>query len=100
MFNAQLRADIETINESIEYAHLANGKLALERIKKILEGVQTQTTNSRYVAVLEEDYHVLNRLGGALEGCRAELAIVIEHLIMSKSQPVPQPKPAPVPPAG
>jgi hypothetical protein len=40
-------------------------------------------------AVLEEDYHVLNRLGGALDGCRAELAIVIEHLIMSKSQPVP-----------
>ena len=47
---------------------------------KSLEGVQTQPTNSRYVAALEDSYGVLNRMGGALEGCRAELAIVIERL--------------------
>ena len=40
--------------------------------------------NSRYVTALEEDYHVLNRMGGALEGCRAELAIVIEHINAAK----------------
>lgn len=42
------------------------------------------STNSRYVAVLEEDYRILNRMGGALEGCRAELALVIEHLNAEK----------------
>jgi hypothetical protein len=55
-----------------------------DRRQKNLEGVRERAPNSRYVAVLEEDYHVLNRMGGALEGCRAELAIVIEHLNAAK----------------
>jgi hypothetical protein len=40
--------------------------------------------NSRYVTALEDSYGILNRMGGALEGCRAELAIVIEHLNAAK----------------
>jgi hypothetical protein len=41
--------------------------------------------NSRYVTALENSYGILNRMGGALEGCRAELAIVIERLNAAKA---------------
>jgi hypothetical protein len=43
MFDAQLRADIETIDVTINnYERLANAPQAWERIKKSLEGVQKQ----------------------------------------------------------
>jgi len=74
------------IDDAPSYDELVNK--VLEQCSKIaaLEVAVKNLTasNSRYVAVLEEDYHVLNRMGGALEGCRAELAIVIEHLNAAK----------------
>jgi hypothetical protein len=46
MFNAQLAADIKVISFLHERDFFPDDNGAWERIKKSLEGVQTQTTNS------------------------------------------------------
>ena len=76
---------VECIGFTICAPDIACNSQTCNFFRKALEGVQTQPTNSRYVAALEDSYGVLNRMGGALEGCRAELAIVIERLNAAKA---------------
>ena len=54
-FNAQIRADIETLDVTINnYERMANAPQAWERIKKILAEEKFTSTNSAMDAILRE----------------------------------------------
>ena len=80
--------------ERIKYSHVDSlikrygGIRAMEEwraIRSYIVEAGQPAHNSRYATALEDSYGVLNRMGGALEGCRAELAIVIERLNAAKA---------------
>ena len=61
MFNAQIRADFETLEVTINnYERMANAPEALERIKKLVEGLpQADNSAMPKLPTVEECYKVI-----------------------------------------